>query len=617
MSRHLPQRPSSSNFSVLAYLYRFLAPYRRQVIISLLALLVTAAVTLSIGQGLRILIDQGFAGDGSQLNQTIGIFLGLVVVLAVFTFIRFYHVSWVGERVVADIRRAVFDHVVALHPGFFDSNHSGEIQSRITTDTTLLQNVIGSSVSFALRNFLVMIGGIIWLFITNPKLTAIVMIAVPLVMVPILFFGKRVRKLSRDSQDKVANVGTYVGEAIKNIKVVQAFNHQQEDTQAFSLQVEDAFNVAIKRIYQRAWLTTLAIFLVLGAIAGMLWVGGNDVIAGRITAGELTAFVFYAVMVAASVGAISEVYGELQRAAGATERLIELLTADNLVQSPSQPTRLPAQVQGAVSIRDIGFAYPTRLEQPAIKHLSLEIPPATVTALVGSSGAGKSTLIDLLLRFYDVQQGAILFDGVDIRELDLDELRRHIALVPQQPVLFSGTIRDNILYGLPGASEAQIIAAATAAYAHDFITALPDGYNSLVGEGGVRLSGGQRQRVAIARALLKDPRLLLLDEATSALDAESEFQVQKALEELMKNRTTVVIAHRLATVIKADNIAVLDHGQLVATGTHRELLSSSPLYARWASLQFDNANSVASAMSESPVESSVSRHATVIEGATP
>jgi ATP-binding cassette subfamily B protein len=342
----------------------------------------------------------------------------------------------------------------------------------------------------------------------------------------------------------------------------------------------------------------LAIFLVLGAIAGMLWVGGNDVIAGRITAGELTAFVFYAVMVAASVGAISEVYGELQRAAGATERLIELMTAENLVHSPEHPKSLPIKVDGAVTIRDIHFAYPTRLTQPAINGLSLDIPPGTVTALVGSSGAGKSTLIDLLLRFYDVQEGSISFDGVDVRELDLEALRSHIALVPQQPVLFSGSIRDNILYGLPAATEEQIIAAAKAAYAHDFIAALPDGYQSLVGEGGVRLSGGQRQRVAIARALLKNPRLLLLDEATSALDAESEFQVQQALEELMKNRTTVVIAHRLATVIKADNIVVLDQGKLVATGTHRELLDSSPLYARWASLQFDHANLIADAMRE-------------------
>jgi ATP-binding cassette, subfamily B, bacterial len=571
---------------VLIQLLRFVRPYRWQAAAATLALVFTAAVTLSIGQGLRVLVE-GFRSPAA-LDQALILFGILVLLLALGTFVRFYLVTWIGERVCADLRRVVFNHVIRLHPDFFETTGSGDIQSTITTDTTTLQTVIGSSVSIALRNALILIGGVIWLFVTNVKLTLLVMLCVPLVVVPILVFGRRVRGLSRVSQDRLADVGSYVGEAIQNVKIVQAFNHQSVDERRFAEHVEEAFSVARRRILQRAWLTTLVITLVFGSVIAMLWVGGNDVLAHRISAGDLAAFVFYAVIVAASVGAISEVFGDLQRAAGASERLLELLAAPSLIEAPAQPKALAQPVRGTVQLVNVRFCYPSRLEQPAIDHLSLTIPSGRTTALVGSSGAGKSTLLDLLLRFYDVQEGRILFDGIDIRELDPADLRAHIALVPQQPVLFTGTVLDNIRYGRPDAATAEVEAAAVAAYAHEFIEQLPEGYASHIGERGVRLSGGQRQRIAIARALLKDPALLLLDEATSALDAESEFQVQKALERLMQGRTTVVIAHRLATVVQADNIAVLDHGRLVASGRHRELLGTSPLYARWASLQFDN-----------------------------
>ncbi|MDB6061675.1 MAG: transporter, permease/ATP-binding protein [Verrucomicrobiaceae bacterium] len=581
-------KPKAS-LGILTKMAPFLRPYRWRMVAASLALILTAGVTLSIGQGLRMLVNEGFHGDDAALNQVLELFGGLILLLAAGTFVRFYLVSWIGERVSADLRRAVFDHVIELHPGFFDNIASGDIQSTITTDTTLLQTVIGSSISIALRNALILIGGLIWMFISNAKLTALVLISVPLVVAPILIFGRRVRALSRQSQDRLAHVGSYVGEAILNVKIVQAFNHQPVDTMRFGQYVEDAFQVAQRRILQRSWLTTFVITLVLGAIGVMIYVGGNDVNTGQITAGELTAFVFYAVMVASSVGAISEVYGDLQRAAGASERLLELLAATSLIKAPAQSRLLAQPVRGEVHIETVSFSYPTRPDYAAINQLSLHIAAGKTTALVGSSGAGKSTLIDLLLRFYDVQSGAIRFDGVDLRELDPAALREQIALVPQQPVLFTGSVADNIRYGRPGATDEQVKAAAAAAFASEFIERLPQGYDSQVGEQGVRLSGGQRQRIAIARALLKDPALLLLDEATSALDAESEFQVQKALERLMQGRTTLVIAHRLATVVKADTIAVLDHGQLAAIGRHQELLKASPLYARWAELQFNNA----------------------------
>ncbi|MFN3581700.1 MAG: ABC transporter transmembrane domain-containing protein [Pseudomonas sp.] len=583
----MPPLPDQTQ-RALALTLRYLKPYTRQVVGAMLALLFTAAITLSLGQGLRLLIDLGFStGSQSLLNQSVAFFALLVLGLAAGTFARFYLVSWIGERVVADMRREVFDHLIELHPGFYESNRGLEIQSRLTADTTVLQSVIGSSVSIALRNLLMLIGGIVLLFVTNPKLTSIVMLAIPLVVAPIIFFGRKVRTLSRKSQDRVADVGSYVGEILGQIKTVQAYNHQDEDKRRFARVVEEAFDVARLRIRQRAWLTFAVILLVLGAIGVMLWVGGMDVIAGRISPGELAAFVFYSLIVGVSAGALSEVIGELQRAAGAGARIMELLRSEQQIAAPREGLcHLPTEVTGDIRFDSVSFSYPSRPEVKALDQLSLEVRSGETLALVGPSGAGKSTLLDLLLRFFDPTEGRILLHDCDIRQLDPKELRRCFALVSQNPALFFGSVADNIRYGRPDASNEQVVAAARAAHAEEFIKSMPKGYDTALGDAGLGLSGGQKQRLAIARALLTDAPILLLDEATSALDAQSEHLIQQALPALTQGRTTLVIAHRLATVLHADRIAVIDQGKLLAIGSHSELIATNPLYARLAELQF-------------------------------
>lgn len=585
----VPVNEHISNRKILKTTWEFMRPYASRMVLASVALILTAGLSLGLVQIIRVIVDSGFvAGSNTSLNIALLGFVAVAIFQAIGTFARFYWVSWLGERVTADIRKSVFSQLLRLHPGFFEANLSGEISSRITTDTTLIQTVIGSSVSIALRNLLMLIGGTIFLFITNPRLTSIVLLCIPLVVGPIIFFGKRVRRLSRDSQDEIANVGAYVGEAIQQIKTVQAFNHQRHDKQQFDRHVEAAFSVSRRRIYMRSVLITVVMTTVFSALAAMIWVGGQDVIDGRMSAGELTAFVAYAVIVAAAVGAISQVFSELQRAAGAMERLIELLESESAITEPAgEGASLPDPVRGEINLKNLRFCYPSRPDNPALNGLSLTVRPGESLALVGSSGAGKSTLIDLILRFYDPQTGSVTLDNVDIKTLHPEVLRSQMAVVSQQPALFTGTVLDNIRYSRPEASDEEVSLAAKNAYAEEFITQLPQGFQSHLGEGGVRLSGGQRQRLAIARAILKNPRILLLDEATSALDAESEQKVQLALDHVMKDRTSIVIAHRLATIKNVDRIALMKDGQIVAEGCHKDLLLSSSLYKKLAKLQFN------------------------------
>ena len=582
-----PLKEGTKKMSVLLSLMQFFKPYKLQMWVFITALVCTSAVTLSIGQGLRMVIDQGFVQQSLEhLNQAIMFIVIASVLMAIGTYVRFYLISWLGELVTADLRKAVFDHIVGLHPAFFETNRSGDIMSRLTSDTTLLQSIIGSSASIALRSAISFSGALIMLLVTNFKLSLMIVLAVPLILMPILIFGRKVRKLSRDSQDSIADVGSYAGEVIQHIKTVQSFTHEEQEKSAFASEVERAFLIARTRVRQRAVLMAVVILLVFGALSLMLWVGGSDVINGKMSGGDLGAFIFYAILMATGVASLSEVYGELQRAAGATDRLMELLHANNEILNPEAPIAnietLPAQLE----LRNVTFCYPSRPEQPALDNFSLKIEEGAIVALVGPSGAGKSTLFDLIQRFYDPQQGELCFGDTNIRQLTPTQLREQIAVVQQQPTLFSGDVMYNIRYGKSDASDEHVIAAAKAAHADEFINLLPNGYRSDLGEQGVRLSGGQRQRIAIARALLKDPRILLLDEATSALDAESEYKVQLALEKLMKGRTTVIIAHRLATILHADTIVVMDQGKNVAQGSHQQLIASSPLYARLAELQF-------------------------------
>ncbi|HEX2890768.1 ABC transporter transmembrane domain-containing protein [Vineibacter terrae] len=574
----------------LRLLFPYLRPYRSRVALALLALFVAAVTVLAFGACLRALIDLGFAaGRTDILDYALASLLVAVAVLAVASAGRFYFVSWLGERVVADLRRDGFAHVLKLSPAWFETARTGDVMSRLTTDTTLIEQVVGSSVSVAVRNMLMFIGGTIMLVITSPRLTLLALAVVPLAVVPIIVLGRRVRRLSRLSQERIADVTAYAGERVDAIRTVQSFGHEQREAQHFSGLVEAAFGTARSRILQRAILTGIVILLVFGAVGVLLWIGGRDVLSGRITAGDLSAFVFYAVVAAGSAGAISEVVGDLQRAAGAAERIAELLATRSPVVEPATPAALPASGGGAIAFEDVSFRYPARPDTAALDHFALSVAAGESVALVGPSGAGKTTVFSLLQRFYDPQAGKIRLDGVDVSRVRLADLRGRMAIVPQEPVLFSASALDNIRYGRPEASDAEVRAAAETAHALEFLEALPQGLATFLGERGVRLSGGQRQRIAIARAILRDPDVLLLDEATSALDAESELAVQTALDRLTRNRTTLIVAHRLATVLKADRIVVMDQGRIVDSGTHRELAARGGLYARLAELQFDRA----------------------------
>ena len=593
MSDSVPATEINTRRDILALrrLWPFVKPYKKRVAIALLALIVAAGAVLVIGSGLRLLIDKGFNGNQPQLlDQALFGLLAVVGLLALASYGRFDRVSWLGERVVNDIRKAVFDHVIALSPAWYETARAGDIMSRLTADTTLVESVIGSQASIVLRNTLMFLGGTAMLVITSPKLTGLVFLVVPLVIAPIITLGRRVRKLSRATQERIGDISSYASESLQSIRTVQAFAHEPEDRQRFSGIVESAFAAARRRIATRALLTAIIIMLVFGAVGVILWIGGHDVISGRITPGELSAFVFYAIVVAGSVGAISEVIGDLQRAAGATDRLMGLLDARSTVVDPPHPLTLPSPPQGALRFERVTFAYPARPDTSALHEFDLAVQPGESVALVGPSGAGKTTVFQLLLRFYDPQSGVVRVDGVDIAKVSLAELRTRLATVPQEPVLFSTDAWENIRYGRPDASDAEVRAAADAARATEFLDRLPDGFKTFLGERGVRLSGGQRQRIAIARAILRNPPVLLLDEATSALDAESEQAVQQALDKLMVGRTTLIIAHRLATVLKADRIVVLEHGRIQAIGTHAELASQGGLYSRLASLQFDQAS---------------------------
>lgn len=577
-----------NRFAGLGLLGPYLRPYRGRVVLALLSLLVAAGTVLAFGACLRALIDRGFAqGRPDVLNYALASLLVVALVLAIASGARFYLVSWLGERVVGNLRKDLFAHVLRLGPAWFEIKRSGDVMSRITADAQLIEQVIGSSASVALRNTLMCVGGIAMLVITNPKLALLVLAVVPVVVAPIVIFGRKVRALSREAQARIADLVAEGGETLDAVRTVQAFAQEERATESFGRTTELAFAASVRRNSRRAAMTILVIFIVFSAVGFLLWMGGQDVIAGEITAGDLSAFVFYAVLVASSGGAISETIGDLQRASGAAERLAELRAEQPVIAEPAAPVALPTPAQGAIAFDEVSFRYPTRPDSLALDRFDLRVAPGETVAIVGPSGAGKTTVFNLLLRFYDPEAGRIRVDGVDVASVRLADLRRTIAIVPQEPVLFTASVADNIRYGRPDASDAEVRAAAEAASALSFIEALPQGFATDLGTRGLRLSGGQRQRLAVARALLCDPAILLLDEATSALDAESEQAVQQALDRLMHQRTTLVIAHRLATVQKADRIVVVDEGRVVDVGRHADLVRRGGLYARLAELQFN------------------------------
>ena len=587
---------SRRSYRYLRQVFGFARPYPWHIAGAVVGLVTAAGAMLAFGAGLQWLVDHGFRKGGAGLLDAalLGL-LAIVVLLAAATFTRAYLVTWLGERIAADLRKAVYGNVIRLSPAWFETNPTGEVLSRLTTDTTLLQQIVATSVSMALRNLLMMAGGIAMMAITSPRLTGLSLLIVPAVVLPLMVFGRRVRRLSRASQDRIGDVGAHIDETLNALPTIQSFSREQDTTRRFEDEVEGAFRTAARRVLARASLTACIILLVFTAIGLLLWTGGQDMVAGDITPGELSAFVFYAVLVAAAVGVLGEFAADLQRAAGASERLIELLDVNSDIQAPAQPTALPEPGEGRIAFTGVTFAYPSHLERNVLSDFSLAVAPGETVALVGPSGAGKTTVFQLLLRFYDVQAGAVTLDGIDVRQAEPGLLRERMALVAQEPVIFTGTVTDNIRFGRLDAGDEHVRAAAEAAAADEFVSALANGYDTHLGEKGVRLSGGQRQRLAIARAIIRDPSILLLDEATSALDAESEKLVQGALDRAMAGRTTLIIAHRLATVLKADRIVVMDEGRIVAQGRHQELIAQGGLYGRLAELQFDMTGGAASA----------------------
>ena len=588
------RREPSKRLTPLRALKPFLVPYKRVIAWAGIALLMAAGATLAVPVAIRGVIDHGFSPeDGDRIGFYFLAFSGVAGFLGVASAMRYYIVSWIGERVVADVRERVFSHVLSLSPSFFEMTRTGEVLSRLTADATLIQTIVGSSVSFALRSIVMAAGSLIMMMVTSPKLTAYTFIGVPLVLAPVIAFNWKVRRLSRESQDRIADTSALAGEAINAMQTVQAFTHEECDRVRFRGAVETSFTTAIRRTLVQAVMTALLISLVGIVVVGVLWAGAIDVMAMRMTGGELGQFVLYVILLASSAGALSELWGEVQRAAGATERLVEILSLEPDIRAPKHPRPVPVPARGEIAFERVTFRYPSRPEQAALRDFSLRLAPGEAIALVGPSGAGKSTVFHLILRFFDPQKGQILFDGGDISQFEPREYRRHVAIVSQEPVIFAGTVYDNIRYGRPEAAEAEVFRAAEAAAADEFIRRLPDGYDALLGERGLTLSGGQRQRIAIARAILRDAPLLLLDEATSSLDAENERLVQTGLANLMAGRTTIVIAHRLATIQRLKRIVVLDRGVIVGDGGHAELVARGGLYARLAALQFNETFAVA------------------------